>query len=69
MHFGYLDKALKIDPSYAYSTLENKGLALYKLGEYPEALSTLNSALTLNPDAHALFKQGVSSCDSRIPYA
>lgn len=64
----YLDKALKIDPSYAYSTLENKGLALYKLGEYPEALSTLNSA-TLNPDEHALFKQGVSSCDSRIPYA
>ena len=54
------DKALELEPySYAYSTLENKGLALYKLGEYPEALSTLNSALTLNPDEHALFNKGL----------
>ncbi len=41
--------AVKIYPFYVHAW-NNKGLALYQLGRYEEALESLEEALTLNPD-------------------
>ena len=45
----YYTKCLEIDPNYAYAW-NNKGLALYKLGRYEEAIECYDRALQIDPD-------------------
>jgi tetratricopeptide (TPR) repeat protein len=56
----YYDKALKIDPKYALA-LNNKGLALDKLGKYNEAIQSYDKALEIDPKyALALNNKGLA---------
>jgi tetratricopeptide (TPR) repeat protein len=55
----YYDKALAIDPKEEL-TLEIKGKALDKLGNYTGALTYLDKALAIDPkDKDALYHKGV----------
>ena len=55
-----MDKGLTIDPTSVYA-LEGKGLVLYELGHYGEALVSLDKALELDPSAYdALNDKGLT---------
>lgn len=45
----YYDKAIQIDPNYAFAW-RNKGLSLNMLGNYEEAISCYDKAIELDPD-------------------
>jgi tetratricopeptide (TPR) repeat protein len=54
----YFDKALAINPYYV-SALNNKGIALYDLGNYTGATQYYNKALTQDPNyVNALNNKG-----------
>ena len=51
---AYFDKALAVDPDNT-AALNNKGLALAKLGEYDESIAYFDKALAVDPnDAYSL---------------
>ena len=44
-----LDKAIELDPDYAYAW-NNRGVSLHYLERYTEAIASLDKAIELDPD-------------------
>ncbi len=53
------DKAIEINPEFSY-THNNKGLSLYYLGSYNEAIACYDKAIEVNPEnADAHYNKGL----------
>ena len=51
----YIDKALAIDPNYK-EALNDKGFALYRLGNHTQAIQYYDKALAVDPNDKAFSK-------------